>query len=168
MVADRQTVIANFRDHLFILSAEEAMEYSDLAELIRDLRLICPKSIVDLASGGPLDIEELSVTSTINTGRAFDASRRIVKEMTERECHDNVIQLVGSRPELRAFRGWALEKDKFRIQGCLLSIWKAHSWAWDPRTEKIIETTPVSWCQYFGRDITNRIRASTIKAENTK
>lgn len=47
-------------------------------------------------------------------------------------CHQNVLRLWTTNPQLRVCTGYALSKD---------GIWRSHSWCFDPAAYRVVETT---------------------------
>jgi hypothetical protein len=61
-------------------------------------------------------------------------------KMADRRCHQNVEYIITRWPHFKGFTGFALSED---------GVWRFHSWAFDPRTDCIRETTEPR-LMYFG------------------
>lgn len=152
MIADRKTVAENYGRHTLGFTEVEDQEYCDLVLLIERLHSIRRGFI--FFGGIGADEENYRKDVVLNLlahGREFfvgDRKKgRRPEGMVSQECHDNVKKLIVCFPHLRHIRGWALYHGD----------WQSHSWALDPATGQFIETTPIRWTHYFGRDITEEM-----------
>ena len=88
----------------------------------------------------------LSIAESITLkGRLFGNKNIQTLDMEKHDCHGNVRQLVKEKPYLIPIRG-------FKKTGGSWSRWVYHSWAYDPKKKRVIETIrlPKKAEKYFG------------------
>ena len=150
--ADRQTACANL---WYQFTPEEADAYPDLFVLVCRLRGIHDDPEIDEEAGkacflridfcdSPINRQKEFTEGLLTYGQEFrDATKdRETYVMEPQQCHANAIKLAQEHTHLKAFRGWAVN-----------GFWQPHSWAWDPLTNMIYETTNLDWEHYFGVEL---------------
>lgn len=80
------------------------------------------------------------VTELLQHGRIFPTTGLKLRRGEPSGCHRNAAQLWAKHENLSVVTGYALSRD----------LWRQHSWLWDNKRERIMETT-VQFEMYFGR-----------------
>jgi hypothetical protein len=105
------------------------------AEEIKAKLLAVGGQAVIIAGSTPEDCKELVVKGEFVSGEKLK-----MWKMAEGRCHQNVEYIITRWPHFKGLTGFALSED---------GVWRFHSWAFDPKTNCIRETTQPR-LMYFG------------------
>lgn len=107
--------------------------FPELTPLIKRLEKLERGSLV-------APVFERDLDKLIDRGKVVTAPARVLQLVASR-CHENVACLSACSPKQIAIQvGWALSDD---------GLWRQHSWGFDTKHQKIIETT-VLRTKYYG------------------
>jgi hypothetical protein len=88
----------------------------------------------------PQPEHKADVHRLLNYGQIFPTTKLTCKRGLPNRCHSNAARLWCQTNNTQLVSGYALATDE---------LWRQHSWLWDPKKQRIIETTH-QFLQYFG------------------
>lgn len=103
--------------------------------------------LLEIGGDAVAPVYEDQAIALLDRGRLF-AGSVLMRRGENNECHWNAAVEWWRDPALTLCPGWGLNWDEDGV-GC----WRQHSFLWDPRKGKIIETT-LARHAYFGMELT--------------